>query len=319
MSLGALVTIVLPVFGFIAVGYLVIVVRLLPAERAPAIADFTFALAIPVLLFKSIGTLELPDVSPWRYWSAYFAAAFVVMAIGMVITEKVFGRDARAGVIGGMCAAFANTVMVGVPTMAIAFGDEGLVTGFLLVGLHLPLMMMLSAILIEVAEFRDGGPTASVHVAKAVRRVALGLLRSPLVLAILAGLAFRATGLPLEGVPRTIIDRIGDTAIPLALISLGMTLHGYGIRGNIKPAATLGIVKLLVLPGLVYLSATYVFRLNELATAGAVILAASPTGANAYLIAGRFQTGLALAANTITLTTPFALITMTLWLAVLGV
>lgn len=319
IALTELYAIVLPVFSFIAIGYGVIWTGYLTPERAEAVSDFTFAIAVPVLLFRSLGTLELPEASPLPYWAAYFLGAFVTLALGIVITERVFGRDARAGVIGGLCASYSNTVMVGIPVLTQAFGDDGLVIGFVLVGPHLPIMMALSAILIEVSELRDGTRTGRVRIGPLLLRVLRNLLRNPLVIAMVLGIAFRFTGLPLEGIPRNVVDRIGDIAIPLALISLGMSLRGYGVSGNVRPALVLGALKLFAMPAIVYVLAVHVFDLGPLATAGAIVCAACPTGVNAYLIAARFQTGLALSANTITLTTVASVVSFTLWLWILGI
>jgi hypothetical protein len=137
-----------------------------------------------------------------------------------------------------------------------------------------------------------------------------------LIVAILAGLAFRTAGLPLTGVPETIIERVSDTAIPLALISMGMSLNKYGLRGNLLPAAVLGAAKLLLMPFAVFLLARYAVGLPATATAVVTVAAACPTGVNAYLMANRFHTGHALSANTITLTTALSMLTFTLWLSV---
>lgn len=292
---------------------------LLNADRAAAVSEFTFAVAVPVLLFRAIGTLQFPEASPLPYWAAYFTGAFITVGLAILITEKVFGRDARAGVIGGMSASFSNTVMVGVPVLAKAFGEEGLVIAFILVSLHLPVMMTLSAVLIEVAEVRDGGRTDRVQYFAILKRVAGNLAKNPLVIGLACGFAFRLSGLPLTGIPADMIDTLSDLAIPLALISLGMALRGYGLSGNIRPALLLSALKLLVMPAIIYVLAVHVFQLSPLATAGAIVFAACPTGVNAYLIAGRFQTGLALSANTITLTTVLSAATFTFWLWVLGV
>ncbi|WP_108660772.1 AEC family transporter [Acuticoccus kandeliae] len=318
MSLGALLSIVLPVFGFIGLGYAIIAIGLLKQETGDALATFVFTIAIPLLLFRALGTLAVPDVNPWPFWLVYFASAFLNVGLGMFIVIRYFGRDMRAGVIGGMSAAFSNSVMVGIPVLAQAFGEPGLVTGFILVAVHTPIMMTASAFLIEYAEHRDGMAAGPANYGASALRVARALITNPLIVAILAGVAFRLTGLPMVGVPRTLVDRLSDTAIPLALISLGMSLNKYGIRGNVKPAIALGVIKLMLMPAIVYVLAVHVAHLPPIAAAAAVICAACPTGVNAYLIANRFNTGLALSANTITITTAISLVTFTFWLAVFG-
>lgn len=319
MSLNALLSIVLPVFGFIAFGYAIVATKLLRDETTDALANFVFTISVPLLLFRALGTLEFPDVSPWPFWGAYFLGVVINMALGMVITEALFRRDARAGVIGGLCTSFSNTVMVGIPVVSQAFGDAGLVTGFMLIAVHLPFMMAVSALLIAVAEVRDGTAAGGVRLTAVLGKVGRSLIRNPLIIAILAGVAFRLTGLPLEGIPRTLIDRLSDTAIPLALVSLGMSLVRYPVSGNVMPGVVLGAVKLLVMPAIAYVLAVHVFALPDIAAATAVLMAACPSGVNVYLIATRFQTGLALSANTITLTSAVAVVTFTFWLSVFGV
>ena len=317
MQLDLLASTVLPVFGFIGIGYLSIAFRILRDESSDHVSNFVFTLGVPLLLVRAIGTMELPDVSPWPFWGTYFSAVLIHIAIGILVTEKIFKRDARAGVIGGMSASFSNLVMVGVPLVTQAFGEAGLVTIFMLVAVHLPFMMLVSAILIEVAEYRDGAAAGRVNVFAALKRVVRQLLRNPLVIGILVGLAIRVTGLPLVGVPRRLVDGLAETAIPLALVALGMSLNRYGIRGHVGPAIVLGIGKLMVLPGIVYVLAIHVVGLPPLPSAVLVLGAACPTGVNAYLIASRFQTGLALSANTITLTTAASILSFTLWLSLL--
>lgn len=315
MSPGDLAAIVVPVFAFIGIGVLIVRARILPAATGDVLGDFVFTLAVPVLIFRSVGTLTLPDVSPWPFWATYFAAVAPTLLVAAVLAEKVFGRDPTTGVVACISAGFANTVMVGVPLVSGAYGEEGLVTLFLLVAVHLPVMMAVSAVLIELAAFRAGGRPRPVE---ALRRVGVALVTSPIVIAIACGFALRLTGLPLTGIVREVVDRVADTAIPLALISLGMTLNGYGVRGNVAPAAALAALKLGLMPGVVLLLATTVTGLPALPTAVLVLTAACPTGINAYLIATKYRAGLALSASTITLTTAVSLLTFSFWLAVLA-
>lgn len=318
MDLSALVAIVLPVFGFIGLGYATVATRLLNDEVADALTAFVFSVAMPTLLFRGIGTLAVPEIDPWPYYLSYFGAAGINVVLGVIIIRKVFGRDARVGVTAGMSAAYSNIVMLGLPMVTQAFGDAGLTVTLMLIAVHLPLMMLVSAIMIEFAEAGAPG-SGGVDIPRAVLRVGRNLLRNPIVVGIFAGVAFRFSGLSIEGIPATLIEGVSGTAIPLALISLGMSLHRFGIRGNVRQALAIGAVKLFVMPAVVYVLATFVFGLPKLAVAVAVLCAACPTGANAYLIATRFQTGLKLSANAITMTTAASVLTLWLWFAILGV
>ena len=124
-------------------------------------------------------------------------------------------------------------------------------------------------------------------------------------------------GVPLDGLPRIMVDRIADVAATLALIGMGMTLRNYGIRGHIQAGLVLAALKLLLMPALVLVAARYVVPMPPVWAKVAVIAAACPTGVNAYVVAARFRTGEALASNAITISTALAVVSMTLWLTVI--
>jgi predicted permease len=120
---------------------------------------------------------------------------------------------------------------------------------------------------------------------------------------------------PLGGVPATLVDRLAEGAATLALFTLGMSLKRYGIRGNIRAGLVLAGLKLAVMPALVFLLARYVVPMPPLWAKVVVLAAACPTGVNAYVVSSRFRAAEALASNTITISTGLAVVTTSLWLA----
>ena len=64
----------------------------------------------------------------------------------------------------------------------------------------------------------------------------------------LAGAAFGLTGLPLPALVGTPLAMLGQSAIPLSLIVLGMGLAEYGIRSGWREATAITAIKLLVQP-----------------------------------------------------------------------
>jgi predicted permease len=69
-------------------------------------------------------------------------------------------------------------------------------------------------------------------------------------------------------------------------------------------------LKMLLLPLTVWLIARYVVGLDPFWTQNALVLAAMPTGANAYLFAERYGTGTASVSGAIGLGTAVSLITL---------
>ena len=312
-----IVEIVLPVFGLIALGYAAAWSGVLRRETGEALSDFVFIVAIPVLVFRTLANASFDGASPWGLWIAYFAVFTVMWVIGSATIRRVFGRDARAGVVAGISTAYGNTVLVGIPLALAAYGDAGAVVMALIIAIHLPVMMTASAILIGRAEQRDG-VAADIPGAQALlRNLGVNLLRNPLIAALVLGALWNLVGVPLDGLPGVMVDRIADVASTLALVAMGMSLRNYGIRGHIRAGLVLAALKLLLMPALVLVATRYLVPMPTVWTKVAVIAAACPTGVNAYVVAARFRTGEALASNAITISTALAVVTMMLWLTVI--
>jgi len=308
-------SIVLPVFGLIALGYASARAGLLRQEVGDALADFVFIVAVPVLVFRTIAEADFSVAAPWRIWLPYFAVFGLMWVAGDFLVRRLFARDARTGVVAGISAAYGNTVLVGIPLALAAFGDAGAVPIALIIAVHLPVTMTVGAILIERVERADGASAAPADAAGVARSVLRNLGRNPIIISIAAGVLWRLLGVPLGGVPATLVDRLADVAATLALFTLGMSLKRYGIRGNIRAGLVLAGLKLAVMPALVFLLARYVVPMPPLWAKVVVLAAACPTGVNAYVVSSRFRAAEALASNTITISTGLAVVTTSLWLA----
>ena len=160
MDINALVAIVLPVFGLIGLGYATVATGILDDKVGDALTSFVFVVAMPLLLFRGLGTLAVPPFDPWPYYLAYFGGAAINIALGVIVIRRAFGRDARVGVIAGLSASYSNIVMLGMPMAAQAYGEPGLTITLLLIAVHLPIMMLVSPIMIEIVEARNGRASA---------------------------------------------------------------------------------------------------------------------------------------------------------------
>lgn len=298
------VMIVLPVFGLIGVGYAARRVRLVTERAGDGLSEYVFALAVPCLIFKTLARADIPAVQPWGYWVSYFAGLGIVWLIAMVITRRIFHRTPTEAVVAGFLAGQSNTIFVGVPMILKAYGDAGAVPLFLLLAVHLPIIMTIATVL---AEGRGTSPA----------RLARRLFTHPIVVAVLLGSFGRLV--PLPEVAWTIIDMIASSAVPCALVSMGVALSRYGFEAGWQMPTVLSVLKLIVHPLIVLILATQVFSMPPAWAGVAVLFAASPSGINAYLFAQRYDEGVAIASSTVSLSTLLSIATTIGWLALLGV
>ena len=190
-------------------------------------------------------------------------------------------------------------------------GQAGFETLSLIIAVHLPVMMSASIILFEWAS-RDG---RAVDIGAVARTFLRRLFANPLILGILAGLAWRVTGLDLPTPVPRMVDALAGVAGPVALFAMGMSLNDFGLGGNLRAAFVLAVIKLFAMPAIA-LCLAWLAGLPAPVAEVAVMAAALPAGVNSYLIATRFGTGQALAASAMTLGTAAALLSTAFWITV---
>lgn len=301
-----LVTIVLPVFGLIGIGYLARRTGFVSERMGEGLSEFVFTLSVPCLIFRTLVKAEIPATQPWGYWISYFLGVAVAWVAATWAAKRSFGIRGVSSVVAGFSAGQANTVFVGVPMILKVYGDEGAVPLFLLLAVHLPVTMTLATVL---AEGRQASPLVI------LRRLAT----HPIVIGILAGSALRPVAFVVPAPLWQIMDLLASAAVPCALISMGIALRRYGMKTGWKLPMVISVLKLVIHPLVVLLLAAYVFQVPPVWTGVAVLFASCPSGINAYLFAERYGEGVALASSAVTLSTILALGTTLVWLYVLGV
>ena len=312
--MSQLVDIVLPVFALIAFGYLTAVTGWLDRHSGDGLAAFVFSVAVPVLLMRTMVVSEFTQTNPWQLWGAYFSGVICVWAVAALATIFIFRRGYRDSVISGVSAAFSNLVLLGIPLVQLAFGDAGLTILFILIAVHMPLMLTLSTFFMEFSTRADGVDTTRLSLSRIAFSLIKNLAGNPIIIGLLVGLTWRFSGYPMTGLADDITGLLGQTAGPVALFALGMSLNKYGIRGNILPAILLASLSLIFMPAAVYGFSAFVFLLPHFWIKIAVLAAACPSGINAYLFASHFKVAEGLATNTIVVAMIGSIITLPLWL-----
>lgn len=302
---------VLPVFLLILIGWLIARSGLLKAETGDALGEFVFKIAVPMLIFRTLATAHFEGVSPFRLWTAYFIGVAITWTVGHLITVHVFKRDAKVAVIAGMSASFANNVFIGLPLVSHIVGQDGLVALSILLAIHLPIMMIVGTILMEGASAKVDG-TAARGLTSVLKQVGSNLIRNPLVIALTCGLVVNLSGFSMNAPIERVVNQIADAASPAALISIGMALTRYPIKGDLGLSSSAAMLKLLLMPAFVF-AASKMLDLRPDWTAALVLTSSVPTGINAWLIAQRFRSGQSLAASVIGITTAFGVASVSLW------
>ena len=304
------VTIIVPIFGIILIGWAAAVTGLLSDRVSDGLSEYVFAIAVPALI---IGTLTRPGLTgeiAWSYWFAYFGGAGFSWLCGSLVAWRRHGIGRQGAILHGFAASQSNTIFVGVPTILQAYGDAGAYPLFLLLAVHLPLMMGFATFLIEAE-----GDRPLLH---RLRSLSLVLLKNPIFVALLIGIAMKTLGIAPGGPVKALLDAFSVTASTCALVALGAGLKRYRVLFDLPGALVVAGLKLIVHPLIVWLFAFHVFAMPAAYAGVATLFAAMPVGINAYLLAVRYKSETGLVAASVLASTLLAPATTIAWLMILG-
>jgi predicted permease len=277
-----IVTTVLPVFGLIILGYVLAKARIIPDMAGRGITLFVFNVGIPAFLFRTVATMAAQDAPPWPLWFAFFGGVAVTWLFAAVTARVIQPLDYSGGASAAMASAFGNLALLGTPLALSHFGAAVAAPAGLILSVHAPSLWFAATLHRELSRHSDGFSFASIG-----REMALMMVRNAIILALLAAGVWRVTGFGLPFVADRMLQMLADASVPTALVALGVSLAGYSIRGAWSGVAALIVFKMIVMPAAVFVLATYVVTLPALWIKVAVLFAAMPTGANAFLFAQR--------------------------------
>lgn len=306
----AIVT-VAPIFGLIALGFAVARVGYVPEEAGKGLADFVFLVAIPALMFRLVLEGATTQATPYALWTAYAIAMVLTWGAAALLTHFVLKRSATDGASISMAATYGNIVLLGIPLAIDRFGNEAATPAALIVSIYSPLLWLAATLHMEWAGQRGDLAWRSV-----VKGLVSNLLRNPIIVAVVAGLLWRQTGLGLNPLIEKMVTLLGQAAVPGALVALGLSLSGFKISGQTPTVAVILLLSLVVMPAVTWVLAFEIFNLPPVWAAVIVLLAASPPGVNCFLFANRYDAAVRSVSASVALGTALCAVTVSIimWL-----
>ena len=312
----------LAIFAVVAIGWGAAKSGKLGAEEGSRVLSAAaFYVFVPALLFRTTARIDFHRLDI-RVVVAFFAPTLALVTV----VYTALRLRARAGAaaepsVRAITSSFGNAVQIGIPLAAALFGEAGLALHLTVVGLHsLTLLTVLTALVeLDLARANPGLGDGRARLLRTLATTVRNTVIHPVVLPVLAGLAWNLSGLALPGLVDEILGTLGQAVVPVCLVLIGVSLAHHGLRGALRAATLLAAVKLAVHPLAVLLFARYAVGLDGVALAIVVMLAALPVGSNALIFAQRYRTLPAETSTAIVLSTLAFVVTAPLWLAILHV
>jgi len=269
--------------------------------------------ALPVLFFGTLARTPVAAVLDPPLILGFGAAVVATFGLGMVATRLVGKGGLAAMSLQAIAASWGNVGYMGVPLCIAAFGEQSLPPAMLTVIVTAVLSMVFGVMLIELEVAAGRGPV------RTFLRAAFNVARNPLPLSIALGMIYSGGGLPMPVPVEKWIDLLGAAAAPCALFAIGLFLSDKSVKSGLVEAGLMTVIKLLVQPVLALLILPFFLDLNSIAGKVALLMAALPTAANAFVLAKQFDISVEQNTATVLLSTGFSVVTVSallVWLRV---
>ena len=281
--------IVAPVFLLAGLGFTW--VKLGFEYRIQFVTRLAMTLAVPCLLFTSLMQSQI-DPAALTALSLAALTGYVLLTVAAWVTVQITGLELRstlpAMIIG-------NTGNLGLPLALFAFGDQGL-----------------SYALVIFAISGIYGFTFGVWVVSGGGSLTR-LVKEPMVGATLLGALFLWQGWETPRFLTNTLDLIGQMAIPLMLLTLGVAVARLQ-PGRLSRAFWLVAVRLPICIGIAWAVGRW-FALDPVAFGVLVVQLSTPVAVTSYLLAEKYGADSDQVAGMVVVSTLLALLTLPLTLA----
>lgn len=298
----------LPFFALIGTGYIAGRTRFFSAEATAYLTRFVFYFALSAMLFGFAANLDVAAIFDWPFVFAYtlgtgvvwLLVAAVALARGTSREEAVF--EAHTGVIG-------NVGFLGIPMLALLLGPQSV--GPVLLVLAVDLIVFSSILTMAVTGLRAGRVSA-----RTFGVLAVGLAENPMIVSVVLGIAWGATGLALPGPVAEFMTLLGAAATPCALFAIGASLAGRSAE-RVEVAGWLALAKLVLHPAAVA-GACWLLGVGGYAAGVMISAAALPVAGNVFILAQHYRVAPQRVSTAILLSTAASVLTVTAVIALIS-
>ncbi len=299
----------LPFFALIATGYIAGRTRFFTPEATAYLTKFVFYFALSAMLFGFAANLSLGAVFDWNFVAAYLGASLAVYALAFAV-GRYRGVSVEEAAVEAQCAVIGNVGFLGVPMLVLLLGPAA--AGPILLVLAIDLIVFSSLITLVITARREGSLTLGV-----ARVLILGLLKNPMIVAIVLGLGWGASGLTVPVPVNEYLTTLGAAATPGALFAIGASLAGRSAE-RVQVAGWLAFCKLVLHPAAVAVLAFRVFPVDAFSAAVMVAAASLPVAGNVYILAAHYGVAPQRVSTAILISTAVSIVTVTVVIGLVG-
>ena len=302
----------LPVFLIILAGYIFRKIGFFSDEFIKDCDRFCFKVTLPVMLMLDVAKTDISSGFSWKFVLFCFFGT-IIMFVLIYAGTLLFMKDKdRIGAFA-MSSARGSAAVLGVAFANNIFGDSGMTA--MMIMASVPLYNVFSVIFLTLgAKHRD----RTKSLGQSAIDVLKGIAVNPLIISVFAGMILAIFRIEIPVVPYKVLNSLGQTASPMALLVVGASFELKKAFAGIKPALAASFIKLVLLPS-VFMPAAIYMGFNGPQLIAVLTMSGSPTTVACYIMAKNMDNDEVLTSSIVMLTTLLSAVTLTVWVYILKI
>ncbi|MEE0943308.1 MULTISPECIES: AEC family transporter [unclassified Methanobrevibacter] len=287
---------ILSIILMIGIGYALKRIDFLSEKDINPLNKIIMNILLPCMIFSALYSSDLsliPKLGILPF--VILISSFVTGLVSFLILKKLGYDDKKLWTVL-VTVMIANTAFMGYPVNLGIFGHEGFLRAIFCDIATMCIFLILSFVLV----IKFGGT-----VKKAIRKIAL----FPPLWAIVFGLGLNILNVPIGPVLNNTVNYLGNGAIPLIMISLGLSIDLAGLSRSKSMVAFTSIMQLLFFPAIAFIVVLFL-GLSDLQYTVAIVEAAMPSGMLSLVLAITYNLDYQLTSDCILINTVISLITL---------
>jgi predicted permease len=300
-----IVSLILPFFGLIFLGFAVARFARQPIEALGWMNVFVIYVALPALFFQLLSKTPIEQLTEWKFIFGSVFSTFLVF-LTMFLLSFVFSRgEVAESTIRGLASAYGNIGYMGPGLALLALGEQAAVPVALIFCFENMMHFIVAPTLMALSGKDREKPLQLA--AKVAKEIALHPFIIATALGVLAAYFHFRSPVAID----RLLDSLAKAAAPCALFAMGVTLALRPLKRVPRELGAIALLKLAMHPALCYVVLSLVGHFSPVWVFSAVLLASLPTATNVFVIAQQYGVWVERASASILLTTVLSVVTVT--------
>ena len=301
--MSAIENTIIAIVLMIGLGYVLKRIDFLSEKDIDPFNKIVMYILMPCMIFHAIYTADLNSISNMGILPIVILGSSLATGAVSFIILKQFKLDDKTLWSVLVTVMIANTAFMGYPVNLGIYGQDGFLRAIFCDIATLSTFLLLSFVLI----LKFGGTVKT-----AVKKIAF----FPPLWAVILGLILNFINVPIGPVLDNTVNYLGQGAIPLIMVTLGLSIDFSALKRSRAMIAFTSIMKLAFFPFIAFLLATYLGLVNLEHTVS-VIEAAMPSGMMSLLLVITYKLDYEMTSDCILINTVISLITLPIIIMIL--